>query len=245
MAKKTVATDRRRSGSRLRGVGFVVVVGFFALLTGGARRDARSPRVSQNPQAQAQAPESETLARYRAAADGSDRPIDQYNLGTALLNEGQVGEAQLPLQESLGSEREAVRENGYYNLGLSTALDGRLEQNDAQARRAALQAAREAFREVLRNRVGDEDARWNLELVERWLEEEEESGGDGSAGGQGDSPQGSGSGAAPAGGSGDQQMLSPEQAAALLDQAGEAEASIRDRVMGRNRFQDPTVEKNW
>jgi hypothetical protein len=41
------------------------------------------------------------------------------------------------------------------------------------------------------------------------------------------------------------QMLSPEQAAALLEQAGEAEAALRDRVMGRNRFQEPVVEKNW
>jgi hypothetical protein len=40
-------------------------------------------------------------------------------------------------------------------------------------------------------------------------------------------------------------MLSPEEAAALLDEAGDAEASIRDRVMGRNRFKEPVVEKNW
>ena len=151
-----------RGGSRLRTVGLAAALASFTLLTGGARQD---------PQAQASRAESETLARYRTAADASDRPIDQYNLGTALLNEGQVVEAQLPLRESLRSEREAVRENGYYNFGLSTALDGRLAQNDAQARRAALQAARDAFREVLRNRSEDEDARWNLELVERWLEE--------------------------------------------------------------------------
>ena len=37
----------------------------------------------------------------------------------------------------------------------------------------------------------------------------------------------------------------PEEAAALLEQAGDAEAAIRDRVMGRNRFQDPVVERNW
>ncbi len=236
MVKESAVSRIRRGGSRLRTAGLMAAIGSFALLTAGARQDPEAG----GPQA-----ESEALARYRAAAERSDRPIDQYNLGTALLNEGQIAEAQLPLQESLSSEREAVRESGYYNFGISTALDGRLGQNDPNARRAALQAAREAFREVLRNRTDDEDARWNLELVERWLEEEQESGGDGSAGGQGESPQGSGGGAAPAGGSGEQQMLSPEQAAALLDQAGEAEAAIRDRVMGRNRFQDPIVEKNW
>ena len=188
---------------------------------------------------------SETVVRYRERAASSDRPIDHYNYGTALLHDGQVGEAQAPLELSIGSERDEVRESAFYNLGLSTALDGRFAQSDPSARRAALQAAREAFREVLRRRVDDEDARWNLELVERWLEEEGESGGDEQQGGQGQSPQGAGAGAAAAPGSGEMEMLSPEQAAALLEQAGDAEAAIRDRVMGRNRFQDPVVERNW
>lgn len=199
----------------------------------------------QQPPADAPAGNPDRLARYREAAEGSDRPIDKYNLGTALLLEGQVGEAQAPLQESLQAEDALVRLSGYYNFGLSAAIDGKFGRNDASARRAALHAAREAFREVLRNRPEDEDARWNLELINRWLEEEQEQGGQGSQGGQAESPGGAGAGGAPAGGQGQDEMLSPEQAAALLDQAGEAEASIRDRVMGRNRFRDPVVEKNW
>lgn len=198
----------------------------------------------QEQEADPSAQESETVRRYREVAEKRNRPIDHYNLGTALLREGQVGEAQYPLQESLGSERTAVREQGYYNYGLSAALDGRSAESDPNARQTGLEAAREAFRQVLRDRPDHEDARWNLELIELWLEEEE-TGGRGDAGGQGDSPQGSGSGAAQAGGAGDMQMLSPEQAAALLEQAGEAEAALRDRVMGRNRFQEPVVEKNW
>ncbi len=208
---------------------------YYAVITAAVQQDSTA----------AAGPESPTVARYRSAAEGSDRPIDQYNYGTALLQDGQLAEAQLPLQESLRSERETVRASGYYNYGVGTALDGRFAQNDATARRTALGAAREAFRQVLRSDANDEDARWNLELVERWLEEEEESGGSGSEGGQGESPQGNGGGGAPSGGSGQDQMLSPEQAAALLDQAGDAEAAIRDRVMGRNRFREPVVEKNW
>jgi tetratricopeptide (TPR) repeat protein len=160
------------------------------------------------------------LARYREAAEDSDRPIDQYNLGTALLLEGQVAEAQLPLQQALRSEREVVRESGHYNYGLSTAFDGKFAQEDQTARRSAFIAARQAFREVLRTRPEDADARWNLELVDRWLEEDEQSGGEGSEGGQADSQGGSGAGGAPAGDQGEDQMLSPEEAAALLDQAG-------------------------
>jgi len=187
----------------------------------------------------------ETLERYRAAAEGSDEAIDHYNLGTALLLDGQVAPAQTPLQIAFQSDREAVRLSGQYNYGLSTALDGRYQQQDPNGGRSALNAARQAFREVLRRRPDDEDARWNLELVERWLEEDEQSGGQGNQGGQADSQGGSGAGGAPGGGEGDDRMLSPEEAAALLDQAGDAEAAIRDRVMGRNRFNDPVVEKNW
>ena len=216
-----------------------------AVLTAGVRvagppQDAATPPAATPPDA-----ESGDVVRYRERADGSDRAIDHYNFGTALLNDGQVSEAQIPLQVSIGSERADVRESAFYNLGLSSALDGRFAQSDPSARRAALQSAREAFRSVLRGRADDEDARWNLELVERWLEEEGESGGDEQQSGEGQSPQGSGAGAAAAAGSGEMQMLSPEEAAALLERAGDAEAAIRDRVMGRNRFQDPVVERNW
>ncbi len=225
--------------------GLAAAAASLAAFAGGGPRGAPGQVPGQSGSADPQAPESETVARYRERATGSDRPIDHYNFGTALLHDGQVGEAQAPLELSIGSERDEVRESAFYNLGLSTALDGRFAQSDPTARRAALQSAREAFREVLRRRVDDEDARWNLELVERWLEEEGESGGDEQQGGQGQSPQGAGAGAAAAAGSGEMEMLSPEQAAALLEQAGDAEAAIRDRVMGRNRFQDPVVERNW
>ncbi|MCG8469784.1 MAG: hypothetical protein MJB57_16520 [Gemmatimonadetes bacterium] len=221
-------------------VGFaLVVLAAYSAVTASPQQEASAPQESD-----AQS-ESETLRRYRTAAEDSERPIHQYNFGTALLQEGQLAEAQYPLQASLGSDRETVRRNGYYNYGLSTALDGRFAQNDPNAKRTALHAAREAFRQVLRDTPTDDDARWNLEVVERWLEEQEQSGGSGSAGGEGESPQGTGGGGAPAGSSGQDQMLSPEQAAALLDQAGEAESAIRDRVMGRNRFREPVVEKNW
>ncbi|MXW65992.1 MAG: hypothetical protein F4Z72_03110 [Gemmatimonadales bacterium] len=225
--------------------GLAAAAASLAAFTAGEPQDASAGAAGQAGPADPQASESETVVRYRERAASSDRPIDHYNYGTALLHDGQVGEAQAPLELSIGSDRDEVRESAFYNLGLSTALDGRFAQSDPSARRAALQAAREAFREVLRRRVDDEDARWNLELVERWLEEEGESGGDEQQGGQGQSPQGAGAGAAAAAGSGEMEMLSPEQAAALLEQAGDAEAAIRDRVMGRNRFQDPVVERNW
>ena len=51
---------------------------------------ARPQEQETDPSAQ----ESETVRRYREVAEKRNRPIDHYNLGTALLGEGQVGEAQ-------------------------------------------------------------------------------------------------------------------------------------------------------
>ncbi|MYL07118.1 MAG: hypothetical protein F4012_09995, partial [Gemmatimonadales bacterium] len=172
--------------------GLAAAAASLAAFAGSEPQAAPGQAAGQAGAGEPQASESEAVARYRERAASSDRPIDHYNYGTALLHDGQVAEAQAPLELSIGSERDEVRESAFYNLGLSTALDGRFAQSDPSARRNALQAAREAFREVLRRRVDDEDARWNLELVERWIEEEGESGGDEQQGGQGQSPQGAG-----------------------------------------------------
>ena len=86
------------------------------------------------------------------------------------------------------------------------------------------------------------------ELVERWLEEEEQqSGGEGQQGGPAPSQGSGGAQGSPQGGSQgqDRRPLTPEEAAALLEQAGDAESDIRDRMMGRTRYKDPVVEKNW
>lgn len=219
-------------------------VALFGALLGGAVALARA-LPAQDPSTPAPEQESEEVARYRQEAEGSDRPIDHYNLGTALLRDSRPAEALEPLGLAARSERPLVRQNGFYNLGLSSAIEGHSGETDAQAGRARLMAARDAFRRVLREHADDEDARWNLELVERWLEEDEQSGGEGDAGGEAEAPGGAGAGGAPSGGSGQERQITPEEAAALLDSAGRAEASIRDRVMGRNRFRDPVVEKNW
>lgn len=228
----------RMSGSRPR------VPWRFAFLAGAAiALGAAQDTLVQTPPGEG---ESEAVVRYREAAADADRPLDHYNLGTALLAEGRPGDAREPLQRALAGEDENVRRYARYNYGLSAGLHGRHGEEDPAERRASLSAAREAFREALRKDSRDEDARWNLEVIERWLEEEErESGGQGSQGGESESPGGAGAGSAAAGGEGQDRMLTPEEAAALLERAGEAEESIRDRVLGRERFRDPVVEKNW
>ena len=131
---------------------------------------------------------------------------------------------------------------------MTNALAGKEGDDEPETRRGELLTARQAFRQILRDRPDDEDARWNLELVERWLEEErQQSGGDGQQGGPAPSQGSGGAQGSPQSGSQgqDRRPLTPEEAAALLDQAGDAESDIRDRMMGRTRYKDPVVEKNW
>lgn len=172
--------------------------------------------------------ESAETSRYRAEALRSGRPADWYNLGTALLREGRWNEAREPLRRAVRSESERVGTHGHYNHGLASALLGRRGQASPEARREALLGARTAFQEVLRRDPTDEDARWNLELVQRWLQQPPQSGGGGDGGEDG-------------GGGG----LEPEAAEALLDEAGRAEAELRERVLERGRLRDPAVERNW
>lgn len=194
--------------------------------------------------------EPAVLERYREAAR-SGEPLDLYNYGTALLRDGRWLEAREPLRRSTTGKIETVGRFGLYNYGLASGLAGSPGERDGPAdpsgRREHLVRARDAFRDVLRRDPQDEDARWNLELVQRWLEEEGPGQGEGA--GQGSSGGGAGGTGAGSDGSarpdGDARELGREQAEALLDAAGRAEADIRERLLGRARLRDPVVEKNW
>lgn len=226
----------------LRGGGSLLVGAALLGLIVGSQEPPPEPPPSADPG------DSETVAGYRETAEDKDRPIDHYNLGTALLLDDRWLESRAPLQGAAASERTEVREYGLYNYGVASALAGHEGEEQAEARRQELLAARGAFRELLREDPADEDTRWNLELVEAWLEQDEQqSGGQGSAGGASQQNQGGGAqGASQAGGQGqDRRPLTPEEAAALLDSAGQAEADIRERMLGRTRYRDPVVEKNW
>ncbi|UCG76691.1 MAG: hypothetical protein JSV95_05205, partial [Gemmatimonadota bacterium] len=106
---------------------------------------------------------------------------------------------------------------------------------------------RDAFREVLREDSEDPSARWNLELVNRWLEEMSSSGG--GANQDEEDPQGGASGSAgqqgPAEPGGQAPSLSREEAERLLQQAAGAEDEVRDKTLRRGRLRDPIVQRNW
>ncbi len=192
------------------------------------------------------------LAAYREEAKDSEDPVDWYNLGAALLLIGDWEGSLSPLVRALDEEddEEELDESATYDLGVAHAVAGRPRELQAEAeaatdlepeeRREHLLRARDEFRWVLRTDPTAEDARWNLELVNRWLEEEEPPPGDGGSG-SGQSDQDSGGG-----GSGEgTPELSSAQAQDILDAAALEEMRVQGKRLERNRTRDPIVERNW
>ena len=110
------------------------------------------------------------VERYRAvmARKGAD-PRLSYNLGTALLRLGETDLAHERLSESLEARSPELRARVFYNLG--NALIGRSGARDAEDLRAAI----DAYRRSLLLDPTRADARWNLELASRRLEQLESS----------------------------------------------------------------------
>jgi tetratricopeptide (TPR) repeat protein len=187
---------------------------------------------------------AETLARLSERSRDPGRPQDWFNLGAALLRSGDWEGAIEPLQRALGTEDEKLERAATYDLALARALAARPRELGGEMvfaeRRPLLEQAWDGFRWVLLEEPGAEDARWNLELVGRWLAQEEE-------------PQDQGGGAGAGGGADEMDQretpstpeLSAAQALDLLEQAARAEQDVQGRRLERNRSRDPVVRKNW
>lgn len=202
---------------------------------------------------------AEAVEVYRAAlADGEDTPVLRYNLGTALLAMGRYGEAEEHLRAALDAVDPETREWVYYNLGQRYLQDAR-ENSDPQAKGALYDAAVESYRQALRLRPQDEDARWNYELSLQEREEQQQSGGGG-----GDSqdqeeepqPGGQGQGGSSSGqnqpsqsdpsrqGQGAQAPLTEEQAERILSAVEQDERELfRDKL--RKGQQQARNARDW
>ncbi len=105
--------------------------------------------------------------RYREAlAEEGGNPRLDYNLGTALLRQAELEAARGRLTAALGARTPDLRSQAFYNLGNAHAEDA----GDGGAE--PLRAAIAAYRRSLLLDPDQEDARWNLELALRRLEEE-------------------------------------------------------------------------
>ncbi len=191
---------------------------------------------------------AEKIAEYRARTENSENPRDRYNLGTAYLTAEQWPEARTELARAAEEADGKVQRFSRYNLGVANAMEGHPEgEASDDERRQRLITARDAFREVLREDPEDPSTRWNLELVNRWLEEASAGGGGSSQ--DEDQDQGGAGGSAgqqgPAEPGGQAPSLTREEAEELLRQAAGAEDDVRDKTLRRGRLRDPVVERNW
>ena len=174
------------------------------------------------------------LADLRRAAAREGKPRNWYDLGAALLLTGDWEGAVEPLQRAARSPDGRVDEPSAYNLGVAYGLGGRPGpggvEGGVEERRTVLVQAREAFRAVLRANPGAEDARWNLEVVDRWLEQ---------IGGAGGGDGGGG------GGEGGNDSMTRAEADQLLDAAAAEERRVQEDRLERNRSRDPVADRNW
>jgi tetratricopeptide (TPR) repeat protein len=189
----------------------------------------------------------ERVEEYRRRAADDDDPRRWYDLGAVLLLAGDWEGALEPLERAVARTDSDVDAPASYNLGVAHGVGSRPSDSPvvrglpaaeatAAARRAGLVRARDAFRRVLREDPGAEDARWNLEVVDRWLRRLGGDGGGGDGGGSGG--DGGDGGDAP-------REMTPEEVRRLLDAAASEERRVQEERFQRSRSRDPVAERNW
>ncbi len=177
---------------------------------------------------------AEAIRQYRTIlGEGDKRPVLMYNLGTALLAADSLDGAVEALERALFTSDEELRTRARYNLGLAYLKRGlRL---DGDARSAALQSARRAFRTVLLERPGNPEAQWNYELALR----APTGGGGGSSNNQQNQSQ------SPAPTPQQQGAMSKQQAEILLDAAAREERETQARRQRGNTPLRSAGQKDW
>lgn len=177
-----------------------------------------------------------------ALAEGDRSPELRYNLGTALLQLEAHDSARAHLEAAASAGDSLVRGRAAYNAGntdLAPVFAGRVPLGE---RRARLERAVAAYRRALLLDPEDADAKWNLELALRLLEQDEPP--QPSGGGGGDEGGGDGSGedeadprpSPSAGGEGGSAGMTQEEAERILAGARRAE---RDLTQEKLRKQQP------
>lgn len=181
----------------------------------------------------------ERLEDLRREAASRGQPRDWYDLGAALLLSGDWEGAVEPLERVASSADGEVSTSATYNLGVAHGVGARPREGQgagspgADAIRTGLTRARDAFRRVLRADPDAEDARWNLEVVNRWLRK--------MGGGSGQSAGGGGQ----QGDRGERREMTPEEVERLLRAAASEERRVQEDRFQKSRARDPVAERNW
>lgn len=178
-------------------------------------------------------------AYHRAVQAGDTTSEVRYNLGTALLRLERYEDARRILATAAAGAGEVAQRAKYNaaNTDLQPAFAGSIT---GEARRAALLRAARGYRQALLLNPADADARWNLELVQRLLKEDEPpAGGGGGGGGEAEGPPQPAEPAEPELSGAPRPELTPEQADQILAGAEEQERMLHRKRMRRGREPSP------
>jgi Ca-activated chloride channel family protein len=124
--------------------------------------------------------EAATLYRKIVAA-GDASPVAVYNLATALIATDSLERAASLLDKLTKTPDPELRYRALFNLGLAHLRQGLAAPSDSAA--PELDAAIQAYKQVLLMRSRDTDAKWNFELA---LRKKKQGGGGGGGGGGND-----------------------------------------------------------
>jgi tetratricopeptide (TPR) repeat protein len=195
----------------------------------------------------------EAAVHYAAAMRAApDDPRLRYNLGSALVQAGRHDEGRIELERAIRGARGETLFRALFNRGsadLEGVLGVEISLDEAVVR---LERAVASYREALRRRPGDHDAKWNLELCERLLEALRAAGGggeddpapDGGEGEEDPAPADARPDPADAAAGGALPGMSPDEAEAFLRQAAMGEAGIQQEALRRQPTRDPRL-RDW
>lgn len=114
--------------------------------------------------------------KYRdALKTDTASPVVHHNLGNSLYEQKKFDEAEKAYADALDSDSKDTLNRGWYNLG-----------NSLYEQKKYAEAAN-AYKEALKNNPGDEQARYNLAMAQKHLQNQQQQ--NGGQGQQGDSQQ--------------------------------------------------------
>lgn len=190
----------------------------------------------------------EALRAYTdAQVDAPDSPELSYNIGNVLYRQGDFQGAAEAFTRALLSGAEQLVPKTAHNLG------------NARFQMEEYDEARKAYERALRSAPDDLDTKRNLELVLRALQQQEQQPSDDDSGDGEQQPQPSPSSKPQPSPQGDDekeqppgspqepapQGMTPEQAAQLLDGAGDQELEALRQQQSQSNSPDETPEKDW
>jgi Ca-activated chloride channel family protein len=157
----TLSSGSRSAGRRLR----IALLAAFAILSciSYSRAESLASKNKKGNRLYAEGNYEEAEKAYlEAEAKDPDRPEILYNLGNALIKQNKLEEGIGALRRSRSKEDQKTEENSWFNTGNAFFLMGNFKNSS------------EAYIQALKLNPADKDAKHNLELALKKLEQKEQ-----------------------------------------------------------------------